>query len=305
MAVTLTGGGEFIGVAPLGTAFTDAQAEFLRPYLGDGRAQIIVATDNDPAGRRAAEQAFWKLAARGAEPRHLMITGSNDPAELLQTCGPAALRAALAQSGSLAGSLIAEHLTQHVDRIDTVEGNLAAARATASIIGALPPTSWTGHIDRVDAELNLMPGALALHVVEAGETWTEHGLASPPPQPSRPLPTRRSPIRPAAERWHDTVHHIDPRITNSVDWPKLADALDRAAASGYNVEQALPELARREPLPQCEPARVLYDRLSQDCPPAATPRLAQVRPRTAAAHSVDHVRATVGAREEAHRTRAR
>jgi len=60
LAVTLAGDGRYVGVAPLGTAFTDTQADALRPYISTrprddgepGRAPIIVATDNDrPASR--------------------------------------------------------------------------------------------------------------------------------------------------------------------------------------------------------------------------------------------------------------
>ena len=45
---------------------------------------MLVATDNDAAGRKAAEADYWKLTARGADPRELLIPGANDPAELYQ-----------------------------------------------------------------------------------------------------------------------------------------------------------------------------------------------------------------------------
>jgi DNA primase len=50
LAVTLAGDGRYVGIAPLGTAFTDAQADRLRPFIGGGRPGIIVATDADLAG---------------------------------------------------------------------------------------------------------------------------------------------------------------------------------------------------------------------------------------------------------------
>jgi len=106
LAVTLAGDRRFVGVAPLGTAFTDAQADALQPYLGPGRPGVIVATDNDRAGQQAARRAFWQLTARGDNPRHLVVPHGKDPAELLQTAGPAALRSALEQAPDLADTLI-------------------------------------------------------------------------------------------------------------------------------------------------------------------------------------------------------
>ncbi|MEJ7772719.1 MAG: toprim domain-containing protein, partial [Geodermatophilaceae bacterium] len=91
-ATTLAGAGQAVGVAALGTAFTDRQADQLRPYLGAGKAGIIVATDNDRAGQQAAVRAFWQLTARGANPRHLVMADGQDPAETLccgATTGPA------------------------------------------------------------------------------------------------------------------------------------------------------------------------------------------------------------------------
>ena len=39
IAVTLAGGGDYVGVAPLGTALTDTQVDKLAPHLGAGRAR--------------------------------------------------------------------------------------------------------------------------------------------------------------------------------------------------------------------------------------------------------------------------
>jgi hypothetical protein len=78
-ATTLAGDGQAVGVAALGAAFTDRQADQLRPYLSAGKAGIIVATDNDRAGQHAAVRAFWQLTARGANPRHLIMPDGQTP----------------------------------------------------------------------------------------------------------------------------------------------------------------------------------------------------------------------------------
>src|SRR5450759_1998508 len=79
IAVTLAGRGQYVGVAPLGTAFTQAQANQLRPYLGPERPGAAVATDADLAGEIAAQRAFWMLTARGDTPRHVPMPNGQDP----------------------------------------------------------------------------------------------------------------------------------------------------------------------------------------------------------------------------------
>ncbi|MBA2554513.1 MAG: toprim domain-containing protein, partial [Geodermatophilaceae bacterium] len=94
------------GVATLGTAFTDRQADQLRPHLGGDHPGVVVATDADPAGDKAAERAYWQLTARGDDPRRLVMADGVDPADVLRRGGPAVLRDALTQAGSLAEQLI-------------------------------------------------------------------------------------------------------------------------------------------------------------------------------------------------------
>ena len=84
IAVTLATSGEYVGIAPLGTAFTEAQAAKLKPYLSDDPSHIVIATDPDSAGWQSAQRAFWRLAALRAAPRHLTLPEGIDPADALQ-----------------------------------------------------------------------------------------------------------------------------------------------------------------------------------------------------------------------------
>ena len=154
IAVTLAGNGDFVGVAPLGTAFTDTQADKLRPHIGAGRPDPIVATDADAAGQQAAHRAFWQLTARGANPQHLVVADGKDPAEMLQTAGPEALHTALSSPTDLAGAVIAARLSEYTDRLDTVEGRVSAARRAAEVIAALPD-GWIEHIDHLVDETGI------------------------------------------------------------------------------------------------------------------------------------------------------
>src|SRR6266536_1176973 len=69
----------------------------------------------------------------------------------------------------------------------------------------------------------------------------------------------------ATRDWTDLAATIDERLTQGPDWPALSSALDRAAASGYDVENKLPQLAARDDLPERHPARDLQYRLLADC----------------------------------------
>ncbi len=89
LAITLASP-DHVGVAPLGTALTDTQADTLIPYLpttadragAAGTAGVIVATDPDLAGQLAAERDYWMLTARGGDPD----TPPSPPARTPPTC---------------------------------------------------------------------------------------------------------------------------------------------------------------------------------------------------------------------------
>jgi DNA primase catalytic core len=86
IAVTLSSGGRYIGVAPLGTSLTDEQANQLARI---GR-NPIVATDADIAGRVAAERDFWILTPYRLDPGYAQLPEGSDPADLFARHGPRA-----------------------------------------------------------------------------------------------------------------------------------------------------------------------------------------------------------------------
>jgi len=198
LAVTLAAGGDAVGVAPLGTAFTDRQADSLRRYLpgqpadptvtqqpaqAAGQAAqdphptpgVVVGTDADAAGRTAAIAAYWKLVARGANPGHLTLPDGLDPAELLSTAGPQALRAAVAAAragnSTLARTVVTDRVAGYADRLHTAEGTVHAIRAAAKVIGALPPEHWAAHIAHLDTLIDAAAGLTGLEVLDAALAW--------------------------------------------------------------------------------------------------------------------------------------
>jgi DNA primase len=157
----------------------------------------MVATDADLAGQLAAHRAFWQLAARGDNPRHLVMAAANDPAELLQTAGAAALRDALIGAGSLADTVIAARSAPYTDRLGTAEGRVFSTRRAAEVICALPPDAWAAHLTRTMARTGVSPDIAVNELLEARQAWTDNPreqtrkhLAEQPMQPTPRASTR-------------------------------------------------------------------------------------------------------------------
>jgi len=273
LAVTLAGDSRFVGVAPLGTAFTDAQADALQPYLGPGRSGVIVATDNDRAGQQAAHRAFWQLTARGDNPRHLVVPKGKDPAELLQTASPAALRSALEQAPDLADTLLNARIALFAERLNTVEGAVLATRRAAHVVAALPMAAWPRHLTTIVGRTGVAAETALNEVFDAHGAWTadkpgvvrqrlSEKVADYPTSPAA-VPTR--PGESPTGRWTELGEGIAAGLTDDPHWQVLADHLQRAQAAGFDVATQLPRLAARTPLPDSHIARNLDLRLIAAC----------------------------------------
>jgi DNA primase catalytic core len=277
LAITVATRGTHVGVAPLGTSFTDAQADHLKPYIGERKPGVIVATDADHAGQEAAERAYWRLVALGDNPAHVIMHDGADPAELLQHGGAQAVQEALAGSQPLATTLIARRLHDHaaIGPTATAEATVAATRAVADIIGALPPEHWLEHIETVTNDVRSVPGALHIAVIDAGEAWTTNPTSrsaaqiariASQPQPERARVASGGPQIAASARnaWVELADRIDARLTRDPAWPALAATLSRARRAGYDVTHALPKVAATGPLPDEHPALELQYRVVAD-----------------------------------------
>ena len=121
---------------------------------------MLHATDDDPAGLKAAGRDYWLLTARGIDVRKLILTDGeqafNDPADAY-SAAPASLAAALDAvdiAPPLAGHLIADTISRRREQLS--DGNLYAivgtARELGTIIAAAPP----------DQQAELMVAAAAM-----------------------------------------------------------------------------------------------------------------------------------------------
>jgi conjugative relaxase-like TrwC/TraI family protein len=283
LAVTLAGGGRYAGLAPMGTALTDAQADQILAHAAPPRSAatggettrrtggVIVATDADRAGIEAAHRAYWQLVQRGDSPRRLVLSAGKDPAEMLHDHGSRALRDALDASPSLAGALVTVVLDGHADRFDTVEGRVGAARHAAAIVAALAPDQWAPHLARLTQRTGVAVDTATSEVFDAHDQWLSNPAEYAARHSARKLPEALTP--PPTARWAQLAESISVRLTVDASWPALARAIDRAAVAGVDVETELPALAARRPLPSEHPARSLEYRLLDAHPDALDPAL--------------------------------
>ncbi|WP_148046155.1 MobF family relaxase [Nocardioides marmoriginsengisoli] len=174
IAVTIAAGRSAVGIAPLGTAFTESQAAQFKPYFAADHSRIVVATDPDSAGWLSAQRAFWRLAALGADPRHLAMPDGVDPADLLRTEGPTSLADRLGNTDILGASILDRMLDDHATGLSDAAARIWLARDTARVISALPPGRWIDQIERVNESLTLPPGMLHMEVIDASNQWAEN-----------------------------------------------------------------------------------------------------------------------------------
>jgi DNA primase catalytic core len=138
-AVTLASGGTHVGLAPGGTALTPDQVAALAGVVDLTTTPVVVATDNDAAGIKAAGTAWTLLLQAGAtNPRGLNLT-HNDPADVVRYDGNQALVEALGQTPPLVASIVATRLEQWKPVLDHLDGRLGAVRAIAADVAQASP----------------------------------------------------------------------------------------------------------------------------------------------------------------------
>jgi DNA primase len=132
MAVDSSGLDRYAPLAACGTAFSTVHADLLAELSTTG--EVVVALDDDGAGRRAAAHVLEVLRSRGIEPLAVDRV-ADDPAELLQVRGPTALAMVLSGSRRLLVEQVVEDVIRDAgDRLRWVEGRVLTARAVMPMV---------------------------------------------------------------------------------------------------------------------------------------------------------------------------
>ena len=151
IAVTIADPGRLAGLAPCGTAFTSQQAALLSQAADLSRTGIIVAFDDDHAGRKAAIRTHGILRPHTGNLQRAELDGK-DPAEILQRDGPGALRTILRERRQpLSALLIDASIEEWERRLHDTGGPLLAMRATAALIASLFPDGTATQIRHITA----------------------------------------------------------------------------------------------------------------------------------------------------------
>jgi DNA primase len=149
IAVTLADPGHYAGLAPCGTALTSRQAAALSRAADLRRTGVLVAFDDDPAGRQAAIRAYEILRAVSDRLQSVTLSGK-DPAEILENEGAAALQTILQDRvRPLSAVVIDAHLEPWERRLRDPAGPLLAMRSTAILIAGLLPPETAGAIRQI------------------------------------------------------------------------------------------------------------------------------------------------------------
>ena len=193
-------------VATCGTALTRDHAERLRRMA----ERVIVLTDADEAGSRAAERSLPLFLEKGLIPFRLQIPDAKDPDDLIREQGSEAMAEALERH--------CEPLVEWVvQRMLTTVGTDAASRERVTrellpILSMLPGPL----VSRVAAHLQVPESILAERVANyrPRERYSNYSDEAPPPEPER------RPWRPT-----DKITHLLWLLVHRYD--RVADLVER------------------------------------------------------------------------------
>ncbi|HEY3546200.1 MAG TPA: toprim domain-containing protein, partial [Propionicimonas sp.] len=159
IAVTLSGRGHQVGVAPLGTSLTEQQVAQLHRH---GRIPVV-ATDADLAGRVAAERDYWLLAIYNIDATYAALPDGSDPADLVANGNTAALSEAIAKARPIAEALIDE-------RLSNLEGAEAVLDAVC-VLAAQPSKRWTAGVEHIAHHADLPPALVRSALASMVRAW--------------------------------------------------------------------------------------------------------------------------------------
>ena len=146
-------------VAPLGTALTETQVRIMSKYV----SEVVIATDSDEAGQKAAKRAHGLLDAAGINTRILHIQGAKDPDEYIKRFGSQRFSNLLNSSVSAVESELDAILSRY--DTDTDSGKVQALKdASKFLAGISNAIERDVYITRISSKLSVSSQALVQSV---------------------------------------------------------------------------------------------------------------------------------------------
>ena len=146
-------------VAPLGTALTDNQVRIMAKYV----PEVIIATDSDEAGQKAARRSFGLLDAAGLNARILKLNGAKDPDEYIKKFGGKRFEMLLSSSISAIENELDSILKKYDTESDS--GKVQALKEAAkALAGVSNPIEREVYISRISSKLSVSSQAVSQNV---------------------------------------------------------------------------------------------------------------------------------------------
>lgn len=160
-------------VATCGTAFGVDHVKLVRRVLGDvdtgnvaDAGQVVFTFDPDDAGQRAASRAFEQEQRFTAQTFVAVAPDGLDPCDLRLHRGEAAVRSLVETRQPMFEFMIRRQLAGH--NLETVEGRVAALRATAPVVAGIRDRSLgAGYARELAGWLGMDPGEVGRAVATA------------------------------------------------------------------------------------------------------------------------------------------
>jgi len=229
IAISIAAPGQYIGVAPCGTAFTSDQAAALGRAVDLPDRGIRVALDADTAGRNAAVRAYSTLSPLTAAITAVTFPEDRDPAGTLEKDGRAALRITVSASIRPLADLVTDAAIEdwlHGREMQFPEHEAGALEAAAHVIAAMPASEIGPQARRLCALFTTRYGwphwEVTLKVIEA----IEHHYRL-----DRPAHRGLPPATAAAVARGSAPHPRQPELTESLP-ASLQPRPQRAKADG-------------------------------------------------------------------------
>lgn len=165
---------DWVGVASIGTAFTDDHAERILAAAASGR--IFLAFDGDPPGRSATESAWRKLTDHEpVDVRVVTIPDGSDPSALL-TVDPTALTRGIIDAQP-AATLSAARQIDEARLDDHAARRLAAFRSLCQLVDRVPVEQRSTFLLDLAKRLHIEPAEAATLTAEQNPGIMMDGIA--------------------------------------------------------------------------------------------------------------------------------
>ena len=220
-------------VATCGTAFGGDHITVLRRVLGDvansdttATGEVIFTFDPDEAGQKAASRAFAEEQRFAAQTFVAVAPEGLDPCDLRLQRGDGAVRALVESRKPMFEFMIRRRLADH--DLDTVEGRVAALRASAPVVAGIRDRALhAGYIRNLAGWLGIDPSDVAKAVEAAAK-----GGGAPAAQPRRPQGDPQEQPTQSAERPRASITDLPSDPATRLERDALMAILQQPAQVG-------------------------------------------------------------------------